>query len=133
MAVLEHKEDVIPTRIDTIDGVRILAVTGGRPFDISSHVNALISEAWSANAPTVAIPIECLPEEFFQLRSGLAVAMSQKLVNYRITVAFVGDIDGRLGDSAPFADFIRDCNRGRWIWFVDSMKTLVGRLASQNC
>jgi hypothetical protein len=132
MAVMEHYGDVIATRVDNIDGVRILTVGGAQSFDIRSHVNALISEAWSANAPTVAIPIECLPEEFFQLRSGLAVAMSQKLVNYRITVAFVGDIDGRLGDSAPFADFIRDCNRGRWIWFVDSMKTLVTRLAAQK-
>ena len=82
---------------------------------------------------TIAIPVACLPEEFFQLRSGIAVAMSQKLVNYRITVAFVGDIADKVLDSQPLGDFIRDCNRGRWIWFVTNMKELAGRLLARNC
>jgi hypothetical protein len=133
MAVIEHSTDAIPTTVQTFGGVRILVVGEEAHFaDIKSHVNELITEAWSQSVPTIAIPVDCLPPEFFQLRSGVAVAISQKLVNYRITVAFVGNIAERLLDSQQLGDFIRDCNRGRWIWFVDDMGGLVDRLAARD-
>ncbi len=133
MAVIELNESRIPTAVETFGGVRILVVGDAAEFaDIKSHVNDLIKEAWSQHIPTIAIPVNCLPEDFFQLRSGMAVAISQKLVNYHITVAFVGEIAGKLLDSQALGDFIRDCNRGRWIWFVDDMDTLVDRLAARG-
>jgi len=133
MAVIEQDADAIPTTVHDFGGVRILVVgEDGRFDDIKAHVNELIKEAWSQHIPTIAIPVECLPPDFFQLRTGLAVGMSQKLVNYRITVAFVGDIADKLLDSQPLSDFIRDCNRGRWIWFVDTMGALTRRLAARD-
>lgn len=133
MAVIEHSADAIATAVETFGSHRILAVRdGSHLFDIKHHVNQLITQAWAQSVSTIVIPVDCLPEEFFHLRTGVAVAMSQKLVNYRITVAFVGDIAARVPDSQPFADFIRDCNRGRWIWFVTDMPTLVGRLTARN-
>jgi hypothetical protein len=133
MALVEDNADAIPTAVEDHSGLRILVVGGEAHFaDIRNHVNGLITEAWSQHVSTIAIPVDCLPEEFFQLRSGVAVAISQKLVNYRITVAFVGNIAERLLDSQPLGDFIRDCNRGRWIWFVEDMRELTARLASRN-
>jgi hypothetical protein len=132
MALVEDNADAIPTAVEDHGGARILVVGGAAHFaDIKSHVNGLITEAWSQHVSTIAIPVDCLPEDFFQLRSGIAVAMSQKLVNYRITVAFVGNIADRLLDSLPLGDFIRDCNRGRWIWFVEDMGELADRLAGR--
>ena len=133
MAVIEHSDDAIPALIEELGGHRLLVVgEHGHLFDLKSQVNQLITRAWAQSVSTIAIPVDCLPEEFFQLRTGVAVGMSQKLVNYRITVAFVGDIAGRVLDSQPFGDFIRDCNRGRWIWFVRDMTMLVERLGSRN-
>jgi hypothetical protein len=133
MALVEDNTDAIPTAVEDHGGARILVVGGRAHFaDIGGHVNGLITEAWSQNVPTIAIPVECLPEDFFLLRSGVAVSISQKLVNYRITVAFVGNIADKLLDSQPLGDFIRDCNRGRWIWFVEDMRELATRLAGRN-
>jgi hypothetical protein len=133
MAVIEHSAETVPTAVETFGGVRMLVVGDDARFaDIRSHVNDLIKEAWSQHIPTIAIPVGCLAEEFFQLRSGVAVAMSQKLVNYHITVAFVGDIADKLLDSQPLGDFIRDCNRGRWIWFTETMDELTDRLAARG-
>jgi hypothetical protein len=134
MALIEDNAGAIPTAVEDHGALRILVVGEDAHFaDIKSHVNDLITEAWAQHVTTIAIPIECLPEEFFQLRSGVAVAMSQKLVNYRITVAFVGNIADKMLDSQPLGDFIRDCNRGRWIWFVTDMKELTSRLLARNC
>lgn len=133
MAVIEDYSDTIPTAVEDFGGHRILVVgDGSHLFDIRHHVNQLITQAWAQSVSTIVIPVDCLPEEFFQLRSGVAVAMSQRLVNYRITVTFVGDIAGRVLDSQPFGDFIRDCNRGRWVWFARDMPTLVERLAARS-
>jgi hypothetical protein len=132
MALLEDSVDAIPVSVADHGGARILVVGDRVHFaDIKTHVNDLITQAWSRSVSTIAIPIDCLPEEFFQLRSGIAVSISQKLVNYRITIAFVGNIADKLLDSQPLGDFIRDCNRGRWIWFVDDMRELATRLASR--
>lgn len=133
MAVIEHNSDAIPTAVEDLGGHRLLVVgDGSHLFDIKRHVNQLITQAWAQSVSTIVIPVDCLPEEFFQLRSGVAVAMSQRLVNYRITIAFVGDFAGRVLDSQPFADFIRDCNRGRWVWFVGDMPMLLARLAARS-
>jgi hypothetical protein len=132
MAVIEHNADVIRTAVEDYGGAHILVVGGEAHFgDIKTHVNRLITEAWSQHVSTIAIPVDCLPDDFFQLRSGVAVSISQKLVDYRITVAFVGSIADKLLDSQPLGDFIRDCNRGRWIWFVEDMRELATRLASR--
>lgn len=134
MAVIEQGVNAIPTAVEVMRGMRILVVGNDGHFeDIKAHVNDLITAAWSQHVSTIAIPIGCLPEDFFQLRTGMAVAVSQKLANYRITVAFVGNIADKVLDSQPLGNFIRDCNRGRWVWFVDDMGALTDRLATRNC
>lgn len=134
MALIDDNAGILSTAVEDHGPLRILVVGEDARFaDIRSHVNDLITEAWAQHVSTIAIPIGCLPEDFFQLRSGVAVAMSQKLVNYRITVAFVGDIADKVLDSQPLGDFIRDCNRGRWIWFVTDMRELTSRLLVRNC
>ena len=76
MAVIEHSGDAIATAVETFGSHRILAVRdGSHLFDIKHHVNQLITQAWAQSASTIVIPVDCLPEEFFQLRSGVAVAM----------------------------------------------------------
>ena len=127
---MENDTDTIPTAVHNFGTLRILVVgDDSHLYDIKNHIHELITEAWSQHASTIAIPVDCLPQEFFQLRSGVAVAMSQKLVNYRITVAFLGEIARMVQDSVSFADFIRVCTRGRSIWFVNDMNTLEQRLA----
>ncbi|MET0865551.1 MAG: DUF4180 domain-containing protein, partial [Nakamurella sp.] len=66
------------------------------------------------------------------LSSGLAGAVLQKLVNYRMQVAIMGDISAHLTGSAALRAFVVESNRGSQVWFVDDLDQLTGRLAENN-
>lgn len=89
----------------------------------------LIGEAYAAGAKVVAIPLARLPPEFFDLKTRLAGELLQKFVNYGFVVAIVGDVADAVAASKPLADFVRESNRGRHVWFVKDMAALERRAA----
>lgn len=88
----------------------------------------LVGESLSARARLVAVPVTRLTPAFLDLRSGLAGAVLQKFVNYRIRLAIVGDISAAVARSPALADFVRESNRGSHIWFVEDLASLQRRL-----
>jgi hypothetical protein len=90
----------------------------------------LIAVALAQRADLVVVPVARLDPKFFTLSSGLAGAIVQKLVNYRLRLAVVGDISGHLAASNAFRDWVRESNRGRQTWFVDGAAELDARLAA---
>lgn len=107
----------------------LLAAAEGPAVASERDANDLIGDAMGAGATLIAVPVARLDAAFFQLRSGLAGAIAQKIVNYRLKLAIVGDIAGRLEASSPLRDWVREANRGTDIWFVADMDELTGRLA----
>ncbi|MBP2471298.1 hypothetical protein JOF53_000170 [Crossiella equi] len=75
------------------------------------------------------VPVERLPEEFFKLRTGVAGAVVQKFVNYNVKLAVVGDLSARIAASPTLADFVREANRWRQLWFVASEAAFHTKLA----
>ncbi|MNL72568.1 hypothetical protein D3C87_1978970 [compost metagenome] len=57
--------------------------------------------------------------------------MIQKFTNYRVGVAFVGDIAPRTEASNSLRDFIHESNKGAAVWFVRDMAELSRRLAKR--
>jgi hypothetical protein len=92
-------------------------------------LNELIGEAWSVKADTLALPISCLNPSFFDLSTGVAQAVVRPLVNYRITIAFLGRIPREHLQDTALRDFIRETNRGRSAWFLDDLAALEKRLS----
>lgn len=90
----------------------------------------LIGETYGSDVAWVAIPLGRLSEAFFELRSGLAGAVLQKLTNYRLRVAIVGDVARHGEASKAFADFVTESNRGSHVWFVHDEAELEARLAA---
>jgi hypothetical protein len=88
----------------------------------------LIAEALGHQVELVAIPVARLSAEFFSLGTGLAGAITQKFVNYRLRLAIVGDIARHDGSSALRA-FVTEANRGGQLWFVADLAELESRLA----
>ncbi|MFC7614763.1 DUF4180 domain-containing protein [Actinokineospora soli] len=76
----------------------------------------------------MALPVSRLAPEFFDLSTRVAGEMLQKLVNYRLSVAIVGDIDEHVARSSALADFVRESNRGKHVWFVPDVASLAERL-----
>jgi PadR family transcriptional regulator, regulatory protein AphA len=58
----------------------------------------------------ILIPIDCLPDEFFDLKTGLAGVVLQKFVNYSVRAAAVIPAE-RVGQGR-FAEMVLETNRG---------------------
>jgi hypothetical protein len=89
----------------------------------------LIGEAWSVSAQLVAVPVSRFDPSFFDLRTRNAGEFVQKLVNYGLRLAILGDISVHLTASGSFAAFVSESNRGAQVWFVANYEQLVERLA----
>lgn len=89
----------------------------------------LVGEMLSTGAEMVVVPVSRLPASFFTLRSGVAGAIVQKLVNYRRRLAVVGDIGSYVADSEALRAYVVEANRGRDVWFVSSLAELEGLLS----
>lgn len=116
-------------KIRELQGCRILQYPAeGSPLGNVSSSLELISAARSQRAEMVAVPVERLGEEFFQLKSGIAGEVLQKFVTYQLRVAIVGDIASASAASKALHDFVVECNRGSDVWFVYDLEELKNRL-----
>ena len=74
------------------------------------------------------MPVTRLDGRFFSLRTGVAGAIVQKLVQYRRRLAVVGDISGYVAGSNALRDLVYESNRGRQAWFVADRPALDSKL-----
>lgn len=120
-----------PTLLD-LHAVAVLACAPDGPV-LRSDADALdlVTQAMEHRADLVLLPAERLPDEFFTLRTGLAGAVVQKLVNYGLRLAVVGDIADHLARSTALRDFVGEANRSRQVWFVATREELAERLRRQ--
>lgn len=113
-----------------LHGVRILECSAaGRPPRTSRDATDIITAAWGYQAKLVVLPADWLGDEFFRLSTRVAGDVVQKLLDYGLRVAIVGDISGRTAASEALRDWVRECNRGRQVWFVRDIEELADRLA----
>ena len=99
----------------------------GPALDVGT-VNDFLSEAWSTDATWLATPLDRLGDGFLDLSTRIAGEVIQKFTNYRVGVAFVGDIAPWTEGSNSLRDFVYESNRGRSVWFVRDMAELAARL-----
>jgi hypothetical protein len=93
----------------------------GPPLGSEADAVDLIGEAMGTGADLIAIPTARLSPDFWRLSTRTAGLFLQKLINYRLRVAIVGDISGEVAKSPALADFVRESNRGGQVSFVDSL------------
>ncbi|HEV2171192.1 MAG TPA: DUF4180 domain-containing protein, partial [Candidatus Binatus sp.] len=91
----------------------------------------LIGKPFEIRAQWIVIPVECLGDEFFQLKTRIAGELIQKFVQYRRRLAIVGDISLHLAESSALRAFVTEANRGKEVWFVDTVAELDRRLAQE--
>ncbi|GAA4371621.1 DUF4180 domain-containing protein [Agromyces bauzanensis] len=117
-------------RTDELSGVRVLYLDAeGDPISTPDDAADLVGSAWSHRATLVAVPVERLDAKFFNLRSGLAGEITQKVVNYRLQLAVIGDIGTQLEKSTALRDYVRESNAGDHVWFLDDEPSLADKLA----
>ncbi|GAA4780665.1 hypothetical protein GCM10023200_12400 [Actinomycetospora chlora] len=107
-------------------GVRVLVLDATGPAIAGDEaVLDVVGQALGDGAEVVAIPASRLDPAFAQLASGVAGAVVQKFVNYRLRLVVVGTLGATSG---PVADWVREANRGRELWFVADLDELDARL-----
>ena len=107
--------------IAQVNGHTVLEVEPNGPL-LGSERDAtdLLSEAFSADATIIVLPVERLDPQFLQLRSGLAGAFIQNLQNYERRLFIVGDISAAIEASAALRDFVYETNKvGRHRFIAD--------------
>jgi hypothetical protein len=107
----------------------LLCATDGPTVRTEDDALGLIVDAGSQGAELVVVPVERLAAEFFDLSSGIAGAIVQKFVNYRMRLAVLGDISDKAEASKALRDFVHETNLGRQFWFVADTDELDKRLA----
>ncbi len=69
-----------------------------------------------------------LPDNFFDLKTGLAGEVLQKFSNYRMRLVIVGDFSNLRSQSLK--DFIRESNGGSQVNFVETLQEALARVSS---
>ncbi|MFE9441891.1 DUF4180 domain-containing protein [Streptomyces sp. NPDC006602] len=117
-------DEVVP-----LHGVGVLrCAPDGPPLDGENAALDLIGDAMGRDAQIVAVPTERVADEFFRLRSGVAGAVMQKFVNYRLRLAVVGDVSRHVAGSTALRDFVHETNQGGHIWFLPDFEALDEKL-----
>jgi hypothetical protein len=95
------------------DGVKAVEGQPGRPFLSGADDIGLVLEAcFSAGTRAALLYAENLPAAFFDLSSGQAGAVLQKLRNYGVRLAVVAQ-PGRTQVSSRFGEMVAEERRGR--------------------
>jgi hypothetical protein len=93
---------------------------------VLSTTQEFLQMIMDSSAEAIIVHQENIDERFFDLRSGLAGEMLQKVVNYRLRLAIVGDFSTY--ESKSMKAFIAESNRSNTIVFVKSVDEALSRL-----
>jgi hypothetical protein len=102
----------------------LMLPTDGQIIASERDATDIVGEALGLSADLVVIPVSRLSPDFFRLGTGLAGAVLQKMTNYRLRVAIVGDVSAHTAKSEPLRDFIRESNQRGEVRFVADMSQL---------
>ncbi|MEV6929039.1 DUF4180 domain-containing protein [Dactylosporangium sp. NPDC051485] len=116
-------------RVEQINGVDALVLADEGPaYGAELSAGDLVGAALSHGVDLVVIPAHRLTDDFYVLRTGVAGDILQKLVNYHLRLAVIGDISAHVAASTALRDLIRESNRGRNAWFLPDRESLAARL-----
>lgn len=118
--------------IESLAGVSVLVCGSDGPTLDEQGALDLIGDAFYRDCEWVAVPVSRCPDKFFSLRSGILGAVTQKFVNYRLRLAFVGDVSDHVARSDALRDFVRETNQGRQVWFVETQEALAERIRRER-
>ena len=85
--------------------------------DEQSMLDMLMTIAYETGLSRVIIDKENLTEDFFNLSNKIAGNILQKVINYNMKLAIIGEFSNY--DSKALRDFIYECNSGKDIFFVE--------------
>ena len=121
---------MLSTKFYELHGVRVLeCVPDGSKLRTYQDAVDLVGKSFENRATLIMIPVECLDDEFFRLKTRIAGELIQKFVQYQRRLAIVGDISRHLAESSALRALVTEANRGKDVWFLASRDELNDRLS----
>jgi Domain of unknown function (DUF4180) len=118
-----------PEIVSRSDGTVLFVCAGdGSPLRTEQDALDIIGPAMYGAADIAVIPVERMDQTVFDLSTRALGEFVQKFANYRLPVAFLGDLAAHAARSSPLADFVRESNRGTQVWFLADRRELDDRL-----
>ena len=96
--------------------------------DEQSFLDLFMTIAYETGENKFIISKDNLTEEFFYLSNKIAGNILQKLINYKMKLAIIGDFSNH--ESNAINAFIYECNQGNDIFFVESEVEALNRLSN---
>ena len=87
----------------------------------------LMAESRYLDAGKMIIRENQISPSFFDLKTRIAGDILQKFSNYRTQLALIGDFSKY--KSKSLQDFIRECNKGNRIFFLENQKAAITKLS----
>ena len=87
-------------------------------FDEQSALDVFMSLAYETGENRFIISKDNIIEDFFDLRTKIAGEILQKIINYKMKLAIIGDFSKY--KSKSLRDFIYEYNSGKDIFFVEN-------------
>lgn len=117
-------------RIHNVEDTKIAEIiSDGIIIGCTEDILDLIGTLYSEEADKVILHGENLSPGFFDLKTGIAGDILQKISTYRIRLAIVGDFSKYTGKS--IRDFIFESNKGKHVNFVSTVDKAVEALSRQ--
>lgn len=95
-------------------------------FDDQSALDYLMTINYEYGCNCIVLNKENFVEEFFDLSTKIAGDVVQKIVNYNMKVAIIGDFSNY--KSKSLNDFIYECNKGKYLFFVETQSEAIEKL-----
>ena len=108
-------------RTEHLNGVNVLFLPDtGTPLGSPQSALDVIGDTYGLDIDMIAIPADRLDADFFRLRTRMAGEFMQKLQNYRLRLAILGDISSAIAASDALRDFVYETNKiGHHLFVVD--------------
>jgi hypothetical protein len=118
--------------VEELHGLQVQRVPADGPIIATSEQTSdLIGNAWYNHAQLLVVPASRFGAEFFDLSTGHAGEILQKLVNYGLKLAVIGDVRERERVSDAFAAFVWESNRADHVWFLPDEDAMAAKLAGR--
>jgi hypothetical protein len=114
---------------ETLNGHTLFfADTEGPTLSSEADALDLLAETHGTETDMIVVPVQRLAPEFFDLSTRLAGGFFQKMQNYRMRLAILGDISADIEASKSLRDFVTETNRTGHHMFVPDLIALTDRL-----
>lgn len=126
------EDEATATAVRVIHGVRVgFEPADGPPISTGADGSDLVGNAWYHQTELIAVPIARLAPAFFDLSTGIAGDILQKIVNYRLRIVIFGDVTTFTAASDALDAFVWESNRGDHVWFLADEGELETKLAAR--